>query len=146
MLREQVPSRKLKEPGKGRDLVTIELQPEMRRAVNDALEQEPETDASKLFRRAFRFWRADAAQAMDAYEMWLLRASRASRAHNQQEWARKMRGLEVLLRGITEKAAMEAGLNASLIDLSGQDGEQSGSASDRPDVRKAANRRAPKAR
>jgi len=130
--------------------VTVDLGPRLRARLDEAKHAggefaEPRKDA-EIVREALLLWAGESPQALDAYEMWLLRASRASRAHNRQEWARKMRGLEVLLRGITEKAAMEAGLNASLIDLSGQDGEQSGSASDRPDVRKAANRRAPKAR
>ena len=82
--------------------------------------------------------------AADEYELWMLRASRAVSATDKRLWAGQLCSLAAMWQNAGGK--MEESLYAYLDAISAKDREQSGSAEDRPDVRKIANRRTPKAR
>lgn len=83
---------------KKRDLVTIEVRPELRKILDALTTADPEIDASKAFRRALRHWIEEAPQATAAEELWLLIAMRKLKKQNPALWASALKTINTLAK------------------------------------------------
>lgn len=126
----------------------VKITPEQERRVKAIADGRPGGGItfSQAIREAIDTWLGESPQAMDAYEMWLLRASRAARAEYQRGWAGALRGFNGLLKGFAPRSAMEEWMYDSLGKISSQGGEQQFGAEDYAALRTTAKRREPKAR
>lgn len=100
---------------KKRELVSIEMKPDLKAMIQQVMEAEPEIDVSKLFRRALRFWVDEAPQATAAEELWLLVAMRKLKKQNPALWASALKTINTLAKPFG--AAMTQEMYESLEEL-----------------------------
>lgn len=85
---------------KKREVVSIEMKPDLKAMIQQVIEAEPEIDVSKLFRRALRFWVDEAPQATSAEELWMLVATRKLKKQNPALWASILRTLHSAAKSV----------------------------------------------